>query len=88
MKISIHRLNQRLIRARNLQKLETSESRWQSAVHGNEEDSWRQAQGIRPQGHGKEVRDKIYLHVARSMGEGGQDQGNDSQGQMAWDFGR
>ncbi len=87
MKISIHRLNQRLVRARNLQKLETSESQWQSAVHGNQEDSWRQAQGIRPQGR-QTIREQVYLHVVRAMGEGGQEPGQQAQGQMDWGFGR
>lgn len=62
--------------------------RWHIGGNGNEEDSWREAQGIRPQGHGKEVREQVYLHVARSMGQGGSSQGNDCQGQMDWGFGR
>lgn len=87
MKPSIHRLNRHLLRARNLQKLESSESRWQSAGNGNEEDSWRQAQGIRAQV--RQTLDKqVYLHVALAMGEGGQEQGNETQGQMDWGFGR
>lgn len=105
MNISIKRLNERLQRERNLQRLEELEEeqkaqsckawiakidyRWHiGAGNGNQEETWRKTPGSRPQADGQEIREQIYLHVARAMGKGGQATGEEAQRQMDWDFGR
>lgn len=89
-KISPSRLNQRLVRFRNLQRLEVTEqtstawiakigTRWHIGTGNGYQETRRQEAGIGAQA-GEALREQVYLHVARAMAKGRSAQGQEAQG--------